>query len=135
MNFLYIVFESQFIIASYTFKDCIMDIRKRKPSDEIEIDQQKSNDYLINIKDLPKEQVLIALFKNVYKKSAASKTAWHTIVNLYYPDPEQKAPIGSYNPPTKYEAEDILKKAPKHKKIDYIGAVMFQMDFSADEID
>lgn len=115
----------------------LMDVRslKRKRSSDDDItettDQKKSESFLVNIKDLPKEQVLLSLFNNVYKKSVASNRTFRTLADLYYFNSDTRIPIGAYEPPTKHEAADILNKNPR---VDYVGAVMFKIDFSTDEI-
>ena len=93
-----------------------MNNRKRKKLASLVPDLKYSDNSFINIKDLPKEQVLVALFRNVYKKSEASRQAWITLVDLYYPDPDKRAPIGTYDLLTRYEAEDILNNALLNKK-------------------
>lgn len=88
-------------------------------------------DYNINIEGLPKERVVIALFKNVFKKSEASYDTWMKIADLCYFD-GKAPPVGTQITPDKMDVKEILAKQQFY--IEYIGAVYFGMDFSSNTI-
>ena len=102
---------------------------------ETELSQQeetKSSNQLINIEGLRKEDVLVALFKNVYKKSSSYDRAWMFLADSCYFDGAN--PVGMDFPPTAYEARQILW-SNKNKFVDYVGPVLFKIDFSCNIID
>jgi len=80
----------------------------------------------INISDLSKEVVILALFKNVYRKSEEAKQTKSTLMSL-----SPNAP-GIYSEPKDFE---ISEKLRREKYINYLGCVKFSMDFSGNIID
>ncbi len=86
---------------------------------------------MINLANLPKERVLIELFKNVYKKSESSKQAFARISGSCHEN-GAIAPIGTYEVIDDIQASSILLA---DMKVSTIGAVQIDIDFSTDEID
>ena len=91
----------------------------------------------IDITGLSKESVIIALFENVYGKSAIAKSTWMRIADQRYfaTTPLGPAPVGLDSVPSEYQVKQILAQQPLQPFIDYIGPVMFKIDFSGNEID
>lgn len=89
----------------------------------------------IDITGLPKEQVIIALFENVYRKSELSKSVWLNIANYRYLARTAELPrqIGFDTVPDDFEIKREL--ITTRGDIDYIGAVAFKINFSGNEID
>lgn len=85
----------------------------------------------INIAGLTKEEVIIALFKNVYQKSAAAKATWLKMADELYSG-SRSAPVGMDRAPDVYDVKQMLSQS---SFIDYIGPVRFQMYFNNDQID
>ncbi|MCH9718050.1 MAG: hypothetical protein K0U24_05270 [Gammaproteobacteria bacterium] len=104
----------------------------------------KEETQTINISDLPKEKVVLALFENVYRKSDVSKKTWASIVSQTQTN-RANVPIGTNAPPNDFEIRKMLYRAqtqdssmsPLHQPgyIDCIGPVVFKMKFSAAKID
>lgn len=94
------------------------------------------NPSLVNIEGLPKERVLIALFENAHKKSAASYGTYRSITDHVFFE-NSKAPIGTDYPPTEEEARRILASSCKKRKcpIDYIGTVKIDANFNGASVD
>ena len=76
--------------------------------------------------------MIIALFNNVYRKSEASERTRMNIANYAYFD-NSPVPIGTDCAPKEDEVRSILHNSSGY--IDYIGAVMFKISFSGDDID
>lgn len=89
---------------------------------------QETDSSLIDISDLPKEKVIHALFKNVYRKSLASQKVWW---NIKASDLKLDAP-GIDSPP---EYEEILSMLSENSHIDYIGCVKININFEKNIID
>lgn len=81
---------------------------------------------IINIDGLSKEDVILALFKNVYGKSEEAKQTKSNIMKFTPNEP------GIYSEPYNFEIYKILHR---NKYIDYLGCVKFSMDFSSNIID
>lgn len=95
------------------------------------IKKKKSADSTINIEGLPKELVLIALFNNVYNKSEFSCRISRNVADLHMFH-SLKPPVNMDVTLGEFEARKMLSKG---KYIDYIGPVMFKIDFSENTID
>lgn len=87
---------------------------------------------IIDISSLEKEDVILALFVNVYLKSEASKK----LESHFYMRDE----IGIYNVPSLFEIKELIQKLYKgnfrgYHPIDRIGCVRFNMDISTNTLD
>lgn len=87
----------------------------------------------IDISGLPKERLVLCLFKNVYKKSEFSKKVQMNIDDhVYYGG--SKRPLGATGyPPSELEVERFIEDQKGY--IDYLGAVEFKMDFASSHVD
>ena len=82
----------------------------------------------IEISGLPKDRLVLCLFKNVYDKSEFSKKVQMNIDDHVYFG-GSKRPLGATGyPPSELEVERFLDSQKGY--IDYLGAVEFKMDFS-----
>lgn len=80
----------------------------------------------INIADLSKEKVILALFKNVYGKSVEARNLKREMLKFTPNEP------GIYSEPYDFEISKILRQ---NSKINSIGCVKFHMDFTGTIID
>jgi len=85
----------------------------------------------IDITGLPKSRVLIALFQNVYRKSAASLAAYHQLDSTCRANHTCPA-VGVYDVPTEAQAEALLYVSGH---IQEVGAVNLQIDLNQDALD
>ncbi|MDR3492901.1 MAG: hypothetical protein P4M12_12840 [Gammaproteobacteria bacterium] len=85
---------------------------------------------MVNIKDLPKARVVMELFKNVYRKSAASENEYQ-LISAKCHNEGCIPPLGIYS----LEEDEVKSVLEMNLYIHNIGAVIFEMDFSNNEID